>query len=308
MSSQTQTQTQYHAPTPPPAKHRRSPATHLHMPDATPPATTPHPYAYDMPHYWQGMYIYGPPPGYPPHYAHGPRRAWAWVPRRGSHRHMVTRTHTQGTRSRGSRRTGGTTLALGEEWAPVPPAESAACQSYVHTDDAATKLSDRVRWRCFNCCTTETKTWRRSNLSSGKVFLHERAPLASSALGARVQAEQPSYQQTYGSSASAPQHPQPYIAPLAHPDSHSSASASHPSQNGAHPAQHNYAAHPLHAAQNGAHPAQDGQTQNGSASASVSHPGTPPPQHIGEGPRRSASPREREEQRGDCRREERAGL
>lgn len=39
----------------------------------------------------------------------------------------------------------------------------------VHTDDAATKLSDRVRRRCFNCCTTDTSTWRRSNLSPGKV-------------------------------------------------------------------------------------------------------------------------------------------
>lgn len=39
----------------------------------------------------------------------------------------------------------------------------------VHTDDATTKLSDRVRRRCFNCCTTDTSTWRRSNLSPGKV-------------------------------------------------------------------------------------------------------------------------------------------
>ncbi|KAF8176902.1 hypothetical protein K438DRAFT_1846344 [Mycena galopus ATCC 62051] len=38
----------------------------------------------------------------------------------------------------------------------------------VHTDDAAAKLSDRVRRRCFNCCTTDTSTWRRSNLSPGK--------------------------------------------------------------------------------------------------------------------------------------------
>ncbi|KAJ7902226.1 hypothetical protein B0H13DRAFT_2027132, partial [Mycena leptocephala] len=39
----------------------------------------------------------------------------------------------------------------------------------VYTDDAATKLSDRVRRRCFNCCTTDTSTWRRSNLSPGKL-------------------------------------------------------------------------------------------------------------------------------------------
>ncbi|KAJ7474940.1 hypothetical protein FB451DRAFT_1465224 [Mycena latifolia] len=43
----------------------------------------------------------------------------------------------------------------------------------VHTDDAATKLSDRVHRRCFNCCTTETSTWRRSNLSLGKVLCNK---------------------------------------------------------------------------------------------------------------------------------------
>ncbi|KAF8838418.1 hypothetical protein BDN67DRAFT_971534 [Paxillus ammoniavirescens] len=41
------------------------------------------------------------------------------------------------------------------------------------TDDAATKLSDRVRRRCFNCCTTDTSTWRRSNLSPGKVLCNK---------------------------------------------------------------------------------------------------------------------------------------
>ncbi|KAJ7928410.1 hypothetical protein B0H13DRAFT_1507411, partial [Mycena leptocephala] len=41
----------------------------------------------------------------------------------------------------------------------------------VYTADAATKLSDRVRRRCFNCCTTDTSTWRRSNLSPGKLYL-----------------------------------------------------------------------------------------------------------------------------------------
>lgn len=74
----------------------------------------------------------------------------------------------------------------------------------VYTEDAATKLSDRVRRRCFNCCTTDTSTWRRSNLSPGKVlcnkcglferthsrprpeqFPHKRGPLATSALRSR---------------------------------------------------------------------------------------------------------------------------
>ncbi|KAJ7187392.1 hypothetical protein C8R46DRAFT_288939 [Mycena filopes] len=75
----------------------------------------------------------------------------------------------------------------------------------VHTDDAATKFSDRVRRRCLNCCTTDTSTWRRSNLSPGKVlcnkcglferthsrprpeqFPHKRGPLAASTLPSRA--------------------------------------------------------------------------------------------------------------------------
>ena len=75
----------------------------------------------------------------------------------------------------------------------------------VHTDDAATKLTDGIRRRCFNCCTTDTSTWRRSNLSPGKVlcnkcglferthsrprpdqFPHKRGPLASSTLRGRT--------------------------------------------------------------------------------------------------------------------------
>ncbi|KAJ6502718.1 hypothetical protein C8R47DRAFT_969627 [Mycena vitilis] len=79
-----------------------------------------------------------------------------------------------------------------------------AAVQVIHTDDAATKLSDRVRRRCFNCCTTDTSTWRRSNLSPGKVlcnkcglferthsrprpeqFPHKRGPLASSTLRSR---------------------------------------------------------------------------------------------------------------------------
>ncbi|KAJ7110453.1 hypothetical protein C8R44DRAFT_883598 [Mycena epipterygia] len=74
----------------------------------------------------------------------------------------------------------------------------------VHTDDAATKLSDRIRRRRFICCTTDTSTWRRSNLCPGKVlcnkcglfehmhlrprpehFPHKHGPLASSPLCSR---------------------------------------------------------------------------------------------------------------------------
>ncbi|KAJ7616920.1 hypothetical protein DFH06DRAFT_1012627 [Mycena polygramma] len=81
---------------------------------------------------------------------------------------------------------------------------SGAPAQVVHTDDAGTKLSNSVRRRCFNCCTTETSTWRRSNLSPGKVlcnkcglferthsrarpeqFPHKRGPPASSTVRSR---------------------------------------------------------------------------------------------------------------------------
>ncbi|KAM6496538.1 hypothetical protein JOM56_007011 [Amanita muscaria] len=83
---------------------------------------------------------------------------------------------------------------------PYPLPGQAAVAS-IYTDDANTKLSDRVRRRCFNCCTTDTSTWRRSNLSPGKVlcnkcglferthsrprpeqFPHKRGPLTGTAL------------------------------------------------------------------------------------------------------------------------------
>lgn len=38
-----------------------------------------------------------------------------------------------------------------------------------YTDEANTKLSNRIRRRCYNCKATETSTWRRSVLSPGKL-------------------------------------------------------------------------------------------------------------------------------------------
>ena len=39
----------------------------------------------------------------------------------------------------------------------------------IYTDDARMKLGDGIRRQCFNCRATETTTWRRSMLSSGKL-------------------------------------------------------------------------------------------------------------------------------------------
>ncbi|KAJ7636351.1 hypothetical protein FB45DRAFT_742386 [Roridomyces roridus] len=41
------------------------------------------------------------------------------------------------------------------------------------TDEAGTKLGPGVRRQCFNCRTTETSTWRRSNLSQGKMLCNK---------------------------------------------------------------------------------------------------------------------------------------
>ncbi|KAH9847594.1 hypothetical protein C2E23DRAFT_871701 [Lenzites betulinus] len=57
----------------------------------------------------------------------------------------------------------------------IVPSQSYPGQaSYIiYTDDANTKLSDRVRRKCFNCRTTDTSTWRRSSLTPGKVLCNK---------------------------------------------------------------------------------------------------------------------------------------
>ncbi|KAJ7079542.1 hypothetical protein C8R44DRAFT_824756 [Mycena epipterygia] len=175
----------------------------------------------------------------------------------------------------------------------APPAQNGGGQQQqgggviqvVHTDDAATKLSDRVRRRCFNCCTTDTSTWRRSNLSPGKVlcnkcglferthsrprpeqFPHKRGPLATSTLRSRsppAQQAQPTYNQ--------PTHyppPNAQSASAPPPQSHPSQSSSSASQ------QSPYIAPLAGPGQN-----QNGSAQNGSGAqnGSASHPGTPLP-------------------------------
>ncbi|KAH9975201.1 hypothetical protein BJV74DRAFT_180599 [Russula compacta] len=102
----------------------------------------------------------------------------------------------------------------------------------IYTDDATTKLNDRIRRRCFNCCTTDTSTWRRSSLNPGKVlcnkcglferthnrarpeqFPHKRGPLATSSL--KVRTSPPQHGAIPPVSALPPhQYNHPSIAPL----------------------------------------------------------------------------------------------
>lgn len=52
------------------------------------------------------------------------------------------------------------------------PNTASAVPGVIYTDDAGTKLSNRIRRKCFNCHTTDTPTWRRSSLAPGKVVSH----------------------------------------------------------------------------------------------------------------------------------------
>ncbi len=42
-----------------------------------------------------------------------------------------------------------------------------------YTDEANSKISNRLRRRCFNCKASETSTWRRSVLCPGKLVGHQ---------------------------------------------------------------------------------------------------------------------------------------
>ncbi|KIK56574.1 hypothetical protein GYMLUDRAFT_87175 [Collybiopsis luxurians FD-317 M1] len=162
--------------------------------------------------------------------------------------------------------TGGMPSAREPYGLPMPMYGSAPMHSnvpIVYTEDAATKLSDRVRRRCFNCCTTDTSTWRRSNLSPGKVlcnkcglferthsrprpeqFPHKRGPLATSALHSRSPTSaphsisSPHLQHSHPASQDTSNNTLPPIAPpysYSHPPHPSLAPLnSPPSSNGSH--------------------------------------------------------------------------
>ncbi|KAH7885693.1 hypothetical protein F5I97DRAFT_1136553 [Phlebopus sp. FC_14] len=194
-------------PTPPPiATLSHSPSLSVSSLDRSSPAprrssTDPHA-AYSDPYYSQHDHVARQPR---PTYTHDPvrdsgRSSYAYRPAT-EHRYSTDSSHPYHLSSAYTT----TSPALSH----TSPARETGSLSYPlpgqshysigYTDDAATKLSDRVRRRCFNCCTTDTSTWRRSNLSPGKVlcnkcglferthgrsrpdqFPHRRGPLATS--------------------------------------------------------------------------------------------------------------------------------
>ncbi|KAJ6514463.1 hypothetical protein C8R47DRAFT_1001721 [Mycena vitilis] len=236
----------YERPTSP-ARNSRSPAppappSHGLSGVSTPPAAPPS--SYQQPNHYAAYDPRGYPGGYP--YAAPPAH---YQPHPEGHQYAA---HAQYR------------LPYGYVAYPHPSTIPSAAQGtptvpvqVIHTDDAATKLSDRVRRRCFNCCTTDTSTWRRSNLSPGKVlcnkcglferthsrprpeqFPHKRGPLAASTLRSRSPPppEQPSKptHTTYTSPSAASRPPA-----SSQPDE----SASHPGTPAA-PKQQNGSMHP----------------------------------------------------------------
>lgn len=63
-----------------------------------------------------------------------------------------------------------TSMHVMHPYAPLPAGQ---VSQIVHTDDAGTKLSDRVKRKCYNCHSTDTSTWRRSSLAPGKVLCNK---------------------------------------------------------------------------------------------------------------------------------------
>ncbi|KAJ7919851.1 hypothetical protein B0H13DRAFT_1987695 [Mycena leptocephala] len=268
-SAQAQPAYAYASPPAPSSKQRRSPYDRPQSPPngtadharvstppgrRSPPSSAPahghqqqpqHYATYDMPRYQGYMYAPPPPPAPyhpPPHphpddhgHAHGYAHSYAPQPFHMTHGPYV----------------------------PYPlPGTVLSAPQMSHGDAGAGGagvggIPRSVRRRCFNCCTTDTSTWRRSNLSPGKVlcnkcglferthsrprpeqFPHKRGPLAASTLRSRTPPPQTYQNQNQNpplypsQSHSAPAHPPP--------DSHShSASGSTASDAAAALASHN---------------------------------------------------------------------
>ncbi|KAJ7666953.1 hypothetical protein DFH06DRAFT_1470079 [Mycena polygramma] len=118
------------------------PPPHAHVMRHTP--SPPHHYAHDMPRDYGG-YIYPPPP-HERHATYAPQPPLPLYTPQSSH--------------------------SGDISCPSPHSASPPPQ-VARPDDAGTKLNNSVRRRCFNCCTTETSMWLRSNLAAGEVLCNK---------------------------------------------------------------------------------------------------------------------------------------
>ena len=68
-----------------------------------------------------------------------------------------------------------TNLSIPRDLSPPEQLPSSTYQDRLpcQTSDLNTRLTQAIKRRCFNCCTTDTSAWRRSRLNRGKlVSLH----------------------------------------------------------------------------------------------------------------------------------------
>ncbi|KAF7335312.1 GATA-type domain-containing protein [Mycena sanguinolenta] len=108
------------------------------------------------------MQYHPPPPQFyrppPPHHAHPSHHAHPHAPHPYAHAHHPTHPHLQ------HHGMGGGIMH------PTYPTHGLPVQ---HTDDAASKETQYLRRRCFNCHTTEPPSWRRSTLNPGKIVCNK---------------------------------------------------------------------------------------------------------------------------------------
>ncbi|KAJ7465725.1 hypothetical protein FB451DRAFT_1179198 [Mycena latifolia] len=109
--------------------------------------------AYDLPRGYPGDYMYTPPPPPSQYHPH---------PHVHPDEHHRYDDHAQYAPQPFPIAHGGyvpyRTILSGSMAPPQGSGGGAGVIQAVHTDDVPTKLSDRVRRRCFNCCTTDTTT------------------------------------------------------------------------------------------------------------------------------------------------------
>ncbi|KAL0580023.1 hypothetical protein V5O48_001955 [Marasmius crinis-equi] len=300
-----------HAPLPP-MSHQGHYYSH-----PPPPPPPPHGYYYPPPPPGSMMAYPGHPHQLPPPHSYSPSHQLPHLQSPNSpHPHTLPPPHSHGPMSPQQREPyspGNYSPSAQGGGYPPPPQNGSAGNVYpsgggsptsgeiVYTEDAATKLSDRVRRRCYNCGTVDTSTWRRSNLNPGKVlcnkcglferthsrprpeqFPHKRGPLSGSTLQRGGSPNGNAYPQP---SPLLPSHGQPHLPyPLQTNLPHHLQSSSHPSPlpSSAHS--------PIHHSPHLAHPPTHNHTHNhnlpppGSLSSptttSSPHSPNPPPHHL----------------------------
>ncbi|KAJ1311261.1 hypothetical protein OPQ81_009759 [Rhizoctonia solani] len=136
-------------PPPPPNWGYQLPPPQGYPQDRRPPPRSPPPGQYD-PRYRQPSYPYPAPAGYGPPYPPGPPGP--------------------------SGSTVDPTIFKADPYGrgiPPSPDQSRPDVQITYTDDSATKLTQYLRRRCFNCRVTEPPGWRKSTLNPGKIVCNK---------------------------------------------------------------------------------------------------------------------------------------